>query len=148
MKFRKLAILWLAILFILASTAGCEMAGSSYSFSQSIENVKKVEICSYDYAQKTVTPIKELTTEEAEGILEDIAALECYKHFGDSTRDYGEVVIYITYENDEAEVIGIWNVAQVDLEGEWHIGIEYFDRTAFCEMLGKYIDMDLLPEIR
>lgn len=54
--------------------------------------------------------------------------------------DYGEVVVYITYSDQAAEVIGLWNVAQVNANGKWHIGTEYSGADAIYSLIQKYVD--------
>ena len=148
MKFTRFIALLSIIVTAPMLIAGCHTTEDTYSFSQGIEEIETIDICKYDFENKTVTSIKTLSGTEKNAILNDISDLECYRHFGDHTMDYGEVVIYITYQNNESEVIGIWNVAQVDAYGKWHIGMVYFDDTVFCTMLVKYIDIDLVPELK
>lgn len=148
MKYVRLITLLFCILFLLISMAGCQKSEQTYTFAQSIDDVKSIEICRYDYEAKCVTSLKSLTNEEMNALWRDIPALTCKQHFGDHTMDYGEIVIYITYKNGESEVIGIWNVALVDSDGEWHIGGVYFDKTEFSEMLLKYIDAESVPELK
>ncbi len=118
-----------------------------YSFSQPLDQVEKVEICKYDYYTSTTTPLLVLDESRANALLTDIDALLCKRHFGDHIMDYGKVVVYITYSNGEAEVIGIWNVATVDTNGKWRIGGEYFDEKELCSLLLQYAP-ELQPELQ
>lgn len=122
------------ITLVIISVTGCQRT-YDYSFAQSIENVEKVEICEYDYYSHSTALIAVLDAEDADSLLSEIDAIECKRHFGDHTSTYGEVVVYITYADGTAEVIGLRNVAQVDKDGEWHIGVEYFDATKICALL-------------
>lgn len=150
MKCKKLLSALLMIVFVPLLTTGClsiYQRTYDYSFAQPLDQVEKVEICKYNYYTSTTTPLLVLDESQANALLTDIDALPCKKHFGDSPMDYGEAVVYITYSNGEAEVIGIWNVAKVDISGNWHIGVEYFDRKELCPLLLQYVP-ELLPELQ
>lgn len=143
---QKIFLMILVVCLVVTTASGCHRT-YDYSFSQSVDHVKKVEICQYDFDTRTTTSLVHLDSNQACALLSDIETLECKKHFGDHTEDYGEVVIYITYFDGTAEVIGLWNVALVDKEGLWHIGIEYFDANELCSIILKYVDEDLLPNL-
>ena len=134
------------ILLLILFFTGCNRT-YAYSFAQSLDNVDKVEICEYDYDSKSTSTIVALNHADAKALLNEINAMKCKRHFGDHTTNYGEVVIYITYTDGNAEVIGDRNVAQVDTNGNWHIGIEYFDTDQFLTLITKYVDSDLLPDL-
>lgn len=133
--------LMLSLLFV-----GCNRT-YDYSFMQSLDCVTKVEICSYDYSSNAITSLVVLDTSKAKALLAEIDLLECKKHFGDHTMDYGEVIIYISYSDDTAEVIGLWNVARVNKDGQWSIGSEYFDAGQMCSLILAYADKELLPDL-
>ncbi len=145
MKHKKLLVLFLAVSLLLLA-AGCQRT-YDYSFSQPLDQVEKVEILAYDDKADVATPLVVLDENQANALLTDIDALLCKRHFGDSTMAYGEAVIYITYANGEAEVIGIYNVAKVDTSGEWCIGIEYFNKKELCTLLLQYVP-ELQPELQ
>ena len=142
---RKIAILCVAIL-LFAIITGCQRT-YDYSFEQSLDNVEKVEICRYDDNSQSTTTIAVLSKTDADSLLTEIDAMECRRYFGDGTMDYGEVVIYITYADQTAEVIGLHNVAKVDKDGDWHIGVEYFNAQQICALIMKYVDAELLPDL-
>ena len=146
MKNRNLFGMLCFALLIILITAGCQRI-YEYSFAQSKDNVEKVEICAYDYDTQTTTPLVVLNEGDTNELLQEIDAMECKRHFGDHTQDYGEIVVYISYKNQTAEVIGLCNVAQVDKNGKWHIGIEYFDASQLCSLIMKYVNADLLPDL-
>ena len=148
MKCKKMIALLLLITSVLMLTAGCNRT-YDYSFAQNLDNVEKVEIRAYEYDphDDQTTPIVTLDEEDGKALLMEIDAMECKRHFGDHTHDFGEIVIYITYKDQTAEVIGLWNVAQVDKEGEWWLGVEYFDAAQLCTLIMKYVDEDLLPDL-
>jgi len=148
-KHRVLALL--LVCSFLVPQSGCGMLRFHYEFCQPFDNVVKVEVCQYHHADKPgeqyVTPIADLDLNTAEPMLNEFTAITCRRHFGDATRDYGEIVLYISYTNGEAEVLGIWNSARVDADGGWHIRGEYFDEDQWYGVLEKYIDSELMAEI-
>ena len=143
--FLKKSFCLLMVLSVLIFT-GCNRT-YTYSTAQSLDNVDKVEICEYDYGSKSTSTIVVLDQVDAEALVNEINALECKRHFGDHTTSYGTVVIYISYKDGNAEVIGDRNVAQVDADGDWSIGNEYFDTEQFLALITKYVDAELLPDL-
>lgn len=148
MKCKKMIALLLLITSVLMLATGCNRT-YDYSFAQSLDNVEKVEIRAYEYDpyDDKTTPIVTLDEEDGKALLNEVDAMKCKRHFGDHTSTYGEIVVYITYKDQTAEVIGLRNVAQVDKDEEWHIGIEYFDAAQLCTLIMKYVDEDLLPDL-
>ena len=154
MKCKKMIALLLLITSVLMLATGCVVEQFlnrtfDYSFAQNLDNVEKVEIRAYEYDphDDKTTPIVTLGEEDGKALLMEIDAMECKRHFGHHSHDFGEIVIYITYKDQTAEVIGLLNVAQVDKDEEWHIGIEYFDAAQLCTLIMKYVDEDLLPDL-
>ena len=154
-KYTNLALsivlaLWIVIA-ILVLQSGCLRIERRYIFAQSFGNVIKVEVCQYHYdpnpREQSVTPLAELDLNTAESMLNEFSATTCYRYFGDATQDYGEIVLYISYSNGEAEVLGRLNSARVDADGKWHIRGEYFDDEQWYGVLEKYIDSELMAEI-
>ena len=148
MKCKKMIALLLLITSVLMLATGCNRT-YDYSFAQNLDNVEKVEIRAYEYDphDDQTTPIVTLDEEDGKALLNEVDAMKCKRHFGDHTSTYGEIVVYITYKDQTAEVIGLRNVAQVDKDEEWHIGIEYFDAAQLCTLIMKYVDEDLLPDL-
>ena len=154
MKCKKMIALLLLITSVLMLATGCVVEQFlnrtfDYSFAQNLDNVEKVEIRAYEYDphDDQTTPIVTLDEEDGKALLNEVDAMKCKRHFGDHTHDFGEIVIYITYKDQTAEVIGLWNVAQVDKDGEWWLGVEYFDAAQLCTLIMKYVDEDLLPDL-
>lgn len=136
---------------ILAILHGCQRKEYRYTFDQPFSNVVKVEIMRYHYATQTedsyTTTILELDLHTAESLLKEVSELPCYKHFMDPPTGYGEVILYITYANGEGEVIGFVNSASVREDGIWRRKVYYFNKAQWCEMLLKYVDAELVPEL-
>ncbi len=155
MKGKKflLVLIPVAIMYILIPASFFLFVGAmnqrtyEYSFSQPLNQVEKVEIRKYDYDTSTATPFVVLDERQANALLTDIDALSCKRYFGHGSTSYGEAVVYITYANGEAEVIGIYNVAKVDTSGKWHMGLLYFPRKELCTLLLQYAP-ELLPELQ
>lgn len=142
----------LCVLIALALLPGCKRKIYQYPFDQGFSNVVKVEVFRYHYAtnseEDNVTLVTELDLEEAEGLLQDISLLPSYKHFGDFPMgSYGEIILYVTYANEEAEVIGMVNSASVHLDGEWWVKGYYFDSKQWSTILTEYVDIGLVPEL-
>ena len=145
-KAKVLYICFAAAVFMMV-LVGCQAKVYSYPFTQDLKNVVSVEIRKYDYATDTTTPLLTLDQSTADLLLSDIASVPCYKYFGDHTRAYGEVIVYIHYANGDAEVIGMLNTARVDSTGKWWISQYNFDDVIWCETILKYIDVELVPEL-
>ena len=145
MRIKRMCLVFLSLCLLVATT-GCNRT-YDYSFAQSLDKVEKVEIRTYDDATQSSMLVVTLNETDGKALLSEVNALKCKRYFGDCPRSYGEVIIYITYLDQTAEVIGIDNVAQVDKNGKWHIGIEHFDRQQLCTLILKYVDKDLLPDL-
>lgn len=144
---KRIGICLLAMV-VLVAVAGCSLIEYSYSYAQDLDKVEKVELCRYDYWTKTVEVISVLDMGTAALLLSDIASLSCFRPFGDSSTDYGEIVVYISYKNGEAEVMGMGNTATVGLDGRWMMTGYYFDDAQWCEVVMKYVDPQLVPELQ
>ena len=150
---RKIQALALAgVLCILVLLYGCDRKVVQYSYNQTYPNVVKIEVFRYNYGSKSdedaTTLITMLDLEKGKALLKDIAELPCYKHWGDfPLGSYGDIILYITYANGEAEVVGNVNSASVNTNGEWYIKGYYFDNKPWSEVLTKYIDKELVPEL-
>ncbi len=137
----------LAIIVVIATT-GCSFIEYSYSYEQSLDNVAKVELCRYDYWTESIEIISVLDMDTAYALLSDIASLSCYKPFGDHSTYYGDIVLYISYTNGEAEVNGMGNSAAVDMDGRWIMKGYYFDEAQWCEAVMNHVDSKLVPELK
>ena len=140
------------VLIVMILLPRCRQRTYQYPFDQTFNNVVKVEVFRYNYAadpaDNTTTFVTELDLEEAEELLRDISALPSYKHYGDFPMgSYGEIILYITYTNGEAEAIGTVNCASVHLDGEWWIKGYYFDVKQWSAVLTEYVDIELVPEL-
>lgn len=145
MSRKKNVTIFVIILAFLIS--GCSRRTYAYSLAQSVDNIAQVEICEYDWHTHTTTPLCVLDKETAISLLTEICGLKCKRHWGDHTTDYGDVVIYISYIDGTAEVIGQCNIAHVNKDGKWRQGLEYFGEEKFFALLMKYVDADVLPEL-
>lgn len=117
---------------------GCQRKAYTYAFNQDIASIRKVEICTYNYKTEEHSAVKELNEEEIESLCADIQDLKCYKWFGDHATGFGAVIVYITYADGGAEIVGPVNTAWVDASGNWDLTAYYFDNEPFYEMISKY----------
>lgn len=146
----KLCLL-LCIVGMLIMCAGCSAFREyRHEFDQPFDNVVKVEIMRYHDAIKEedtyITPITEIDLETAKEMLAEIGELPSYKSLGDPSKSYGSIIIYITYANGEAEVIGHTSAASITVDGEWWPEVQYFKYVHWYTMLLKYVDPELIPE--
>ncbi len=145
MKFKALVFLSIFILIAVLFT-GCNKE-YSYSFEQDIENIVSVEIMEYDYDTRSTTPIITLDEETATALLSDFSNINYKRLSPPSGGNYGEIILYITYQNGEAEVIGYMDHAYVDDNGEWwpkgHI-IDFYD---WYDLIYKYVDKETVPQL-
>lgn len=143
----KYVCLLIFVLLIAVAFAGCNFIDYTYSLDQSMDNIEKVEICLYDYESDSTSFAVELEQEAASALLDDIMSLSCRVPFGDTGDDYGPVVLYITYINGEAEVLGRLKSASVDLTGTWQMKSYTFNGVEWCSTVLKYVDSELVPEL-
>lgn len=150
MRVYKIMCVLLASLLMLALATGCESYSGPYIFwRQDRSNVEKVEICSYDRQTGTRTVIAELPDEDVENILDDISSLQCLEWGpGDHPREYGILLVCITYSDGEIELIGYINIGYITPEGV-HGLTPYFiyDGREFYDLICRYVDESLLPDM-
>ena len=133
---------------LLSSCADSTDSTYTYSFRQDQSNIEKVEVCAYDSYHDTITPLAELNEQDADALLAEISALPCYKSgFIDFPVSYGEVVISITYFDSEIELIGLTNIGWIKSNGVHCLSRYFFDRRDVCNLILKYVDAELLPDL-
>ena len=132
----------LLIAILLITFVGCRIKNGSYPFEQSLENVAKVEICQYDFETDSITPIVCLNENDYTSLLNDISKLDPWRPGVDMPQGYGKLIVYITYENNEAEMIGSVRSARVDANGKRHGKPYYFLSTEWHALLSKYEKTD------
>ena len=133
---------------VLVLLSGCENESFTHEFRQEQANIKQVEICAYERVDRVLTPIIKLSNDDINALLNDIRALDCHEFFPlDTPRNYGDVVICITYYDGEKEVIGITNIGYISPDGKWHLTKEYFDIEDIRGVINKYVDPEILSEI-
>lgn len=152
MKISKFFCVILVLLTLLIMQTGCQFYEGPYIFwRQDRSNVEKVEICSYDSYNKTRTVIAELNDNDADELLNEISTLECFSYFpGDHTREYGPIMVCITYSDGEIEMIGFTNIGYIRADGVRCMttySITHDNREKLYYMICKYVDPDLLPDL-
>ena len=131
---------------VLMLLSGCENESFTHEFRQDQANIKQVEICAYEHAyeyiDRVLTPIVKLSDEDSNALLNDIRALDCYEYVFpyDTPKDYGDVVICITYYDGEKEIIGLTNIGYILPNGEWRSTKEYFKWGEIRGVVNKYIN--------
>ena len=133
---------------LLCMLTGCYSEPFTYEFRQPRSNVEKVEICAYDHREGTREVLGQLDDESIDDLLADIQALSCNKEtFSyDTPREYGDVVIFITYLDGEEEMIGIINIGWRAPDGTHHLTKKYFGVSYICAVIAKYVDAEVLAE--
>ena len=137
----------IAVTVMIGVYLGRKFGVRTFPLDQTMNDIQKVEVCVFHYDSKSVSVVTELEKETALELLDEITSLPCKQHFGHYTTDLGPVVLYVTYSNGEAEVIGVCNSANFDSSGEWRYKIYYFDEMPWCETVLKYVDPKIVPEL-
>ena len=151
MKRIRLALILLISLSILLLTFGCR-ADYPYPFDQSFDNIEQVSLHRVEeshphgwYAETTW--VEDIELESAKEMLGKLKDLEVRKHFGDSMIDYGNYLLYISYLDETAEVVGWPNSASIDTEGNWTRKIVYFHHEEWTAVVSQYVETDLTAEL-
>ena len=133
---------------LLSSCADSTDSTYTYSFHQDQSNIEKVEVCAYDSYNKIITPLVELNEHDADSLLSEISSLSCHKYgLGDFPREYGVVMVTITYKNNEIELIGLTNIGWISPDGVRCLSSYFFDHRDMCSLILKYVDAKLLPDL-
>lgn len=148
MRINKIFLMLLVIVMIVSSVGCSETIWTKeyeYELNQSIENVTSVKIVRFDDNTKSVMEvIKTLDDISAKELLEDISTTSCRRHFGDRPTSYCEIIIYIEFQNGEAELIGPVVCGEKDKNGNLYQKREYFLYEDFCGVVVKYVEKDLI----
>ena len=151
MRINKVPLMLLVIVLLISSVGCSETIWTKeheFTFSQSVNNVTSVKIVRYDdETESIIEVVKVLSDYEAEMLIADFTATGCRKHFGDHGTYYGYILVLISYENQEVDVIGPENCAKIDENGVWRIRNKHFDDGDFCDIVLRYVDRELVPEL-
>ena len=149
MKIPKVIGIYVSIFMILISVSGCVWFTYHYDFGQEVDNIVSIDICRYQHSEQCpeMTVICTLDASQTEQFVADIAALDSYKYFGDFSRTFDGIVVYITYKNGEGEVLSAFTTADVDSSGTWYVRTDNFDKKDFYSIILKYVDSSLVPEL-
>ena len=140
MKSNKIISLLVIVMLLLTVFAGCRIKNKSYPFEQDQENIEKVEICQYDLKTDTITPIVSLNENDYTSLLNEVSELELWRPGVDMPQGYGKIIIYITYNNEEAEILGSYRTLRVDTNGKKHMKPYYFGVSQWNDLLSKYVE--------
>lgn len=148
MKLQKhiASILILAMLMVVF--VGCENKEYFYDFRQDLENVEKVSIFSNDPETDTRTLIVDLEEPDAKELTSILATMKCGKYFpGDHIREYGHLLIALTYTNGEIELIGFYNTGWITPDGVEYLSSYYFDEKEVYDLICRFVDPEMLPDM-
>lgn len=140
---KRILCIFLCVILLLA-VEGCFYEGP-YPFRQDAHNIEKVEIYENDYQTKTLI----VQLEESEGLklVSEIATMTVRTAGPNHISDYGRLIIHITYEDGEVEMIGLHNIGFVTAEGRKGLTNYYFDDKSVYDLIAKYVDPALLPDV-
>lgn len=149
MKSTRMCSILICIFWVFSSLSGCDLTPPvQYPFRQERENIQKVEICTYNDETRMRETLIELSESDVDSLLNDISALECYDHFSaPPILRYGDVIILITYQSGEAEMIGILRVSWFSAEGKEIRTGYFFNIKDICAVIAKYVDPQVLKEV-
>ena len=148
MKFQKCIILVLFFALIIAMIPGCGSGDDYYAFRQDLEHVEKVSVFSYDPETDTRTLIVDLEEPDAKELTSILATMKCGKYFpGDHIREYGHLLIALTYTNGEIELIGFYNTGWITPDGVEYLSNYYFDEKEVYDLICRFVDPEMLPDI-
>ena len=150
MKLLKLISGMVLIIATMLTASGCHSESWQYTFRQDKTSIQKVEICSFEYQdRKEITePLVSFQGDEADAIINDIAALMCHKRVGlNRNNRFGQIVICIYYPNGEIEVIGTENNGWVESDGDWNLTGTHIYFSELRPLLVKYVDRSVLAGI-
>lgn len=138
----KMAMCLLCLTIIL-SLCGCLLIEYDFSLQQDVGKITKVGLYQYqhDETQPITSLIMEMKLDCALKMLEEIIALPAYKHFGDSTTNYGSIVVCVTYSDKTREIIGSFNTATVDTTGKWTRTGYYFKKEQWEAVIAQYVSL-------
>lgn len=143
---KRILCIFLCMMLLLA-VVGCSYEGP-YPFRQDASGIEKVEICEYDSKTNTRKLIIELEESEGQKLVAELATMKCEKYGpGDHSRNYGVLMICITYADAEIEMIGLSNIGFVDTEGREGLTNYFFDAKSLYDLIVKYVDPALLPDV-
>ena len=151
MRINKIFLMILVIVMIV-SLLGCRETiwtkEYEYDLLQSSENISSVKIMRYDDKTNSIVEvIKTLDEDSAKALYEDISTTSCREHFGDHPTAFDEIIIYIEYENSEADVISGVVCGTADKSGKWRDHAKHFRGEDFAKIVIKYVDRELVPEL-
>ena len=138
----------LVLILVLSLLNGCIVQTVYLELNQEIENISLVEIHRFDYDTQSTTPIITLELDEGKALVSDLAALPMKRVLiGDPMYDPGYIVVYVTYQNSEAVMIGDGATIEVDVNGEWDYDFDSYNPSEWSAVVIKYVDLELVPEL-
>ena len=129
--------------------SGCIVQTRYFELSDEIENISMVEIHRNNGDEHATIPIITLELDEGKALVSELVALPLPSHLvsGDPIDGLGYIVVYVTYQNGEADLISYLGSAKVDLDGNWKPIRDGFDLAEWSAVVIKYVDLELVPEL-
>lgn len=149
MNMNRHLVIWFIIVALIFPLTACDVEKpTAHTFRQERKNVEKVEICTYNHNEGIREPLAELSEREVDELWTDILSLEMYQFVAmDTLLSYGDVVIFISYLDGEAEIIGITNIGWVTTGGTLVTTNHWFDIEDICAVIAKYVDAETLANV-
>lgn len=137
------------MLLICVSLSACLQERKSYPFElrDCVENVTKIEILGYTLAEDSKTHLADIPQESFADFYADVKALDCYATYAISSVGWGPVIIRISYTNGEWDELGIHLIAWYSASGRYYAQWCVLDQKQFCQLLLKYVDASVLPDL-
>lgn len=141
---KKFFALYLLLLLLLLSSCKSQ---EEYTFAQSIENVKSIDIIygsPYSFEPREgYLSFEALATVEPEQwarFFEDFGNMPCKAYFLDPGQDLSGKMIRIIYLDGTHEVISAYTGVQIDTNNRWWYPPYYFDIDAFSSLIDSYTE--------
>ncbi|MBR2615632.1 MAG: hypothetical protein IKC69_03025 [Clostridia bacterium] len=147
-------VVWMCLLTVVVSGCRPDQLSPTFSYEacQDIDNVKQIEICTYQDGRPvgtlgTITPLILLTNEQIHSFWEDIHGLKCKETMlFDTPTGYGDIIFLITYQDGEKEIISLQWIGHIAADGYHTETLKYFDPIELSKVFAKYGDPALLAE--
>ncbi|MBE6950792.1 MAG: hypothetical protein E7451_05580 [Ruminococcaceae bacterium] len=142
-KARKWLIPVIAILLLLHL---CSPKKGSIPLRQERDQIKSIELIHNPDGADNLkfVPFFQIGQEEWDAFLDDLQAQEAIWLFNDPSTGFGELIVCITYQNGDMDLIGYENNAAV-VDGKVDFENWYFDNMKFKELFEHYAG-DAMPE--
>ena len=137
MIYRKPFVIYLTILIIILLSS-CQST-FKFELSKSLGEVDTIEIIEIFSDSGEEKVLNKLDIEKASLLIDEIKKLSCYKDWNDPCQTLNGIAIKVIYFDGNYEIITSCANA-VYSNGRISYGREYFDKSAFDDLITKYIE--------